>query len=129
MKYENLIDIPYLKDGRSFLGADCYGVAYLFGKQNGIDFPLFLHKETKESSGIVKTIENEKYKFVNIPKSHLAVGDLILFKILGQPVHIAVNVEKGIMLHSFEGNRYSTVEKFIGNQWERRIDSIWRLRK
>lgn len=108
-------------------GADCYGLAYLFGKSIGIDLPEYLEKPCLNSNEISDSINQEKHRFQKISRNGLKKGDLILFNILGKPIHIGIVISSNLMLHSFEGNGFSSIESFDSQLWKKRIDSFWRL--
>lgn len=115
--------------GRTFKGADCYGIAYLYAKENGISLPEYPEKLCGSSNEIKSSISEELENFYKITPGKERALDLILFKILGEPVHIGIVVSPGIMLHSFQGNGFSSVESYRSILWVNRIDSIWRPRK
>lgn len=124
----NFLDIPYIKDGRSFCGVDCYGLCWLFAKENGVTLPPFLGEDIYSVSSVSDLISNKKTLFKRVDKSKVQKLDIVLFNIKGSLTHVGIMISHDTFLHVFEGgSKHSEILKISGNSWERRVDSFWRF--
>jgi len=104
----------YLKDGRNYKEIDCYGICYLFNRD-------MLSREIPKYPQFGKS----EYLYQKIKLGKELTGDIISFNIKGQPIHVAVIVNKGIMLHIMEDKK-PAIENYLTAKWKNRINSIWR---
>lgn len=123
---KQFLNIYYKKDGRSYTGADCYGLCYLFNRDilNKI-IPDFLGENIYGDESISRVYEQKKSQFKKVATGKEVVGDIISLSLKGYPVHVGVIVQKGIMLHIME-NKFASLESYINKKWDKRINSIWR---
>lgn len=122
------IGIPYIKGGREISkdgGLDCYGlVRKWYSDQYGIILPEYrLIHSTGTSLNTTEKPQDISQDFDETDKPVL--GDLILFNILGNPMHIAVYIDKNTMLHTFKTGG-SVLERFTNLKWSRRLESFYR---
>jgi hypothetical protein len=122
--YDKYIGIPYLENGRTEEGIDCWGLARLFYKQ---EFNIELPSYDTEYIGsydpkVSQAINYYKDNWVrtNTPK----LGDLCLFNILGEPTHVGVYLENSKFLHAREGHS-SVIESLKKHAWNRRLEGIY----
>jgi cell wall-associated NlpC family hydrolase len=111
---DKFMNAKYVKDGRTYKEIDCYGICYLFNRD-------FLSKSIPEFPQFRKS--EHLYKEIKLGKE--LTGDIISFNIKGQPIHVGVVVEKGMMLHIME-NRETSYESYTSFKWKKRVNSIWR---
>lgn len=119
------INIPFKSGGRDFDGADCWGVAILFYKEYfGIDLPSFRNEYYVSDTARLKeliALHREGWERVTKP----SVGDLVLFKVLGQETHIGVYIGNDKFLHALE-NQSSVVQSLTSLEWSKRIVGYFR---
>jgi len=124
---DKFLDIPYLKDGRSFSGVDCYGLCWLFGKYNNVNYPIVIGEDIYSVKNIEGLILQKKKLFRRIQNGMEKKYDLILFRVKGHLTHVGVVCSPDMFLHIFEGGSgLSECLSYKGNLWEKRIDSFWR---
>jgi len=122
------VGIPYEVKGKSFDGADCWGLCQLFGlKELGIKFPNYFYDVGTNIEEALEHIKNEKHNLgkrwerVTIPKE----GDICLFKIQGLEVHCGIHLDKYSFLHSLKG-RSSCIENLNHVNWTHRYQGSYR---
>lgn len=132
---------PYVVGGRSFEeGLDCWGLCREFYKgEFGIDLPEYQHIDTSNPSLdnvgnlITDTYTYRNFDLVEFSKEAMdfdkvAYGDIILFNIMGNPLHTAIALDKKQMLHSHDRTG-SVIERFTDSLWVRKLRSFHRYKK
>ena len=125
MNYDKYIGLPYLENGRTEAGIDCWGLARVFYREQlNIDLPSY----TDEYSGshdpaVIEAISRyrENWEKTDTP----TIGDLCLFNILGEPTHVGVYVGSNKFLHSREG-RDSVIETLDNTKWKNRFQGFYK---
>lgn len=122
------IGVPFLDGGRTLDGCDCWGLYYLANK-------ILLNREVPSYSGaymtpldykeLKKLLEGEKEKYWNKVDPDERLGDAVLLRIEGRPVHVGFVLEKGRMLH-IEANIDSFVEDYNNGHWKTRTLGVYR---
>lgn len=127
----NYISVPFEEHGRSRQGCDCWGLARLIYKEQlGIDLPALLdYKNTKDSRNIAELYEIEHQEWQEIPLGQEQPFDILVFKIMGLPTHIAVVVQKGLMIHCEKGCGTHISEYNREVQWKTRLAGVYRYVK
>lgn len=127
----NYISIPFAERGRSREGCDCWGLArVIYKEQFDINLPLLLdYKNTKDSHNIADLYEEEHLRWVEISKGQEQPFDILVFKIMGLPTHIAVVVQKGLMIHCEKGCGTHISDYNREKQWCSRLAGIYRYVK
>jgi cell wall-associated NlpC family hydrolase len=132
VNWNKYLGIPWLHRARSIEqgGLDCYGlVRHFYRNEYGIDIPkweiLHCHNGMKATQDIA--IENNLYTDnpfikVDIPQE----GDLILFNILGFPIHVGIYIDNNSFLHSRREDYNSEIVKL--DKWRNRIDGFYRIK-
>lgn len=125
------ISIPFADHGRSKDGCDCWGLARIIYKEKlGIDLPELLdYKNTKDSVNIAELYKDEHLHWVEIPKGEEKEFDILVFRILGMPTHIAVVINKGYMIHCEKGVGTHITEYNKELQWNKRLVGVYRYAK
>jgi len=123
------IGLPYKAKGREVSGLDCYGLVYLFYRDKlGLKIPSYsedyLHSEhwSSVAEAIIKNLPN--WVKVDKPK----YGDMLVFNILGLPVHTGIYLGPNDFLHSFMKTN-SCIERLDSITWNRRLQGIYRWQK
>lgn len=127
----NYINLSFIEHGRTREGCDCWGLARLIYKEElDIDLPLLLNYEnTKDGRSIADLYEEEHLRWVEIPKGEEQPFDVLVFKILGLPTHVAVVVQKGLMIHCEKGCGTHISDYNREKQWSQRLAGIYRYVK
>lgn len=122
------VGIPYVTRGRSFTGADCYGLVWLYYfHEYGISLPL--HSKIGfdgECSSLKQQCEESNiYRMDELcVVEDMKRGDILLLNVRGFPIHAAIVVNENRMLHTSEDTKYSVIVPIRRNK----IESIYRNR-
>ena len=125
MNYDKYIGLPYLDNGRTPTGVDCWGLARLFYKDEfGIDLPSY----TEEYIGgtdphIVEAVNLYKDNWEEITTP--TIGDLCLFNIFGEPMHVGVFIGDNKFLHCRRGSD-SVIESLTNIKWKNRFVAFYK---
>jgi sulfur carrier protein ThiS len=125
MNYDKYIGLPYLENGRTEAGIDCWGLARVFYREQlNIDLPSY----TEEYSGghdpaVIEAISRYKENWEKTETP--TIGDLCLFNILGEPTHVGIFVGNNKFLHSREG-RDSVIETLDNTKWKNRFQGFYK---
>ncbi len=97
---DKYLEVPYLKNGRTIEGADCYGLAFIILRDMfGKDIPELASIMADQE---VSTVIDMSRPLVNAEQVDSPMnGDLVLFFREAAPAHIGVIWNKGI-IHSTE---------------------------
>lgn len=126
MQWNKYVGIPYLDKGRDpTIGLDCWGLSrYVYSEEFNIQLPDFSGEytgdDTKRISELI-SIHKESWEKVEEPKP----GHLILFRILGEDIHVGIYIGNNKFLHSIEG-QYSAIERLDGHAWKNRISGFFK---
>jgi cell wall-associated NlpC family hydrolase len=123
----DLIGIPYEPRGRTKIGADCWGICLLVGKELGINFPDNFYSEVNFLQDAAKILDTERTKNSWTPiELYYRPGDIALFRIKGFVTHCGIMVNSsGDFLHSLEG-RNSCLENLDDSTWISRLSGVYR---
>lgn len=125
MNYNNYIGLPYLSNGRTESGIDCWGLVRLFYKQElNIELPsyndLYSDASSPEVSEVIK-----QYRDTWSSIATANPGDVCLFNIYGEPAHVGIYIGDNKFLHAREG-RDSVVESLFSPQWSKRFQGFFK---
>lgn len=125
------IRIPFKERGRERSGADCWGLArIIFSEQLGIDLPALVgYADTKDRAHISEIIKTEAITWEFLKSGSEKAFDIAVFKMLGQPMHVGVVVEPGLMIHCERGSGVYLTHYNKENQWYRRLEGFFRYAK
>ena len=128
----NYIGLPYKPHGRSRSGTDCWGfICMVLEEQFGISIPLYegVSYETENDRGHIAAYMTEQrdLHWKRIDPDEARPGDVILFRMLGVPIHVGVLCGEGLFLHCERGCN-SCVERLQSSAWKRRIEGFYRPR-
>lgn len=99
------VGVPWVKDGRSMSGADCYGLALLvlkdvFGKTLP-DFKYDVSSSVEQAIEIKRSIEAATDIVEYMPgNTELIPGDLVLFSYFGEESHVGVYLGGRTIIHA-----------------------------
>lgn len=121
------IGLPYLEGGRGHNGVDCYGlIRLIYAEKFGIILPEYSDiawLEGCDSHKLSTEINDCKSDWQEVDQPVL--GDVIILRMMGMPIHIGLVVDKGIMIHSARGHN-SAIERFDNIKWQKRIEGFYR---
>jgi cell wall-associated NlpC family hydrolase len=124
--------IPFQDRGRTLKGCDCWGlVRMVFAERYQIELPDYTgyrgtsSQDNAEMAELVRQgIATGDWKKIEAGAER--EGDCILLRMDGLPVHIALVVAPGLMLHTLK-NEYSKPEYYRDTfRWSRRIQGFYR---
>lgn len=125
MNIRDYIGLPYADRGRgpSF---DCYGfIRYVYQNELGLDLPDFLrtYKSAENAESVAAAINERKIDWVKVEEPRPL--DLLLFKIMGHPVHVGLYLNESDFLHCFQGCN-SCIERLDSHNWNKRLLGVYR---
>ena len=122
------IGLPFCAHGRSRNGADCWGlVRLILAGRFGLVLPSYAegYETVEDAAEIGRLIRGEMVSWRPVPWEAARAGDVVLMRLLGQPMHVGVVVAPGWMLHIEDGID-SCLERYDGAKWRRRVLGIYR---
>ena len=125
MKISNYIGLPYADKGRG-PAYDCIGfVKFVYQNELGIELPGFLstYKSSEDRDSVAGAVEQEKAHWIKTDNPRPL--DVILFNILGYPIHVGLYLTESDFLHCYR-NTNSCIERLSSVTWNRRINGIYR---
>jgi len=127
--YSKYIGIPFKDHGRDFDGCDCWGlVRLIYQNEYGIFLPRYdtAYTTTKDRISVSNFALREAQNWIEV--SDKKEGDVILFRVLGLPLHVGLVIDKHYMIHILKGID-SSIEKFESPIWKKRILGVYRHAK
>ena len=132
------VGVEFAQRGRDLkTGVDCWGLVYnVLRDEFNIQVPSGdnLYEHTEDLENISKEIKADLPGWQQVAKgngSHALdgdlpqEGDLVLFSIHGEPVHIGIVINAHEMLHCSKGAG-TVVESFLGSMWCKRVIGVYR---
>lgn len=123
------IGLPFKLHGRDRSGLDCWGLVRLvMAEQFGKALPSYSSKYERETQEVVlgDLITQEAELFWQpVPSGQEAVGDVIVLRMRGRPMHVGIVIGDRHMLH-IERGIDSCIEKYNGIRWMHRIFGFYR---
>jgi len=129
MDISKYISIPFKELGRDLNGWDCWGCfRYIYQEQLGISLPSYInsYKDTKDVKNIAAQTRAGR-KEVWIKVEDFRITDGILFRIEGDPVHVAIVINSYEMIHVYRGVD-TCIENFTTSKWKSRLLGFYRYR-
>lgn len=128
---KNYVGIPFKENGRDRDGCDCWGLLTMIWQQEfGKPLPEYTghrwkpHGSAKE---IGPDVSDYVSQFTLIKPEQAVMGDGVLIRMRGHPLHVGLVLEPGWMIHSHE-EADSCIEDYRRPTWERRILGFYRYR-
>jgi cell wall-associated NlpC family hydrolase len=124
------IGIPFVEHGRTADGLDCWGLVRLvYAEQLAIDLPSYdFYENTLDKSyisGTLKDADNKPF-CVSVENGQEVAFDVIVFRLMGVPMHVAIVIGDGLMLHSQMGLGTHVSNYRTDKDWNRRLVGIYR---
>lgn len=122
----NYIGLPFKSLGRDRSGLDCWGMIYLVYREIfGVDVPQYREYadayDIEEVSALIRGELVTRWREV----SREDMGDVVLFRVRGEPCHVGLVIARAKFLHSFEGTQ-SCMERYDAPKWRQRIFGFYR---
>lgn len=125
------IGLPFEDHGRSRSGLDCWGLARLvLSEQFGIALPSFAaeYRRTTDTGRISDLILREIPAWQFVAAGEEALGDIIILRQRGAPMHVGIVLGDKRMLH-IERGIDSAIEAYSGPCWRDRVFGFYRYRR
>lgn len=122
------VGLPYLPGGRDRNGVDCWGLAQMVWREVfGHDLPAY--EGPAWVPGITDDVgaatRNYAEAFVKVAYGDERCGDGVVIRMRGYPLHLALIVGDGMMLH-IDGSTDSCLEPYTAPRWRSRLVEFYR---
>ena len=130
MEISKYLKIPFLHEGRSFKGIDCYGLVLLFYR---LEFDIILPDYNYEQNWCMKSfnwIETEYYKYwerIEKPVKYCLAG----FKLPGRHVehHLGIMMPDLIGFLHIPAGQMVCVDKLTNPVWKRSLRTFYKVNR
>lgn len=126
---ERYVGIPYVTGGTTAAGTDCWGLlALVWREQFGRELPLYAGEHWRAHSApnaVGGDAAQYVAQFEHVPAGGESLGDGVLLRMRGYPLHVGLVLEPGLMLHAHE-MAASCVESYRNWRWARRVVGFYR---
>lgn len=123
------VGLPYLPGGRDRAGIDCWGLySLIMAEQFGLQLPPYegpTWGSQASGRGIRQAAEDYARQFDPVAAGEERLGDAILLRTFGMPIHVGMVVGRGLFLHA-EEYQNSVIARYNSPQWASRIVSFFR---
>lgn len=125
----NYVGLPYLAGGRTRDGIDCWGLFNLVWaehfKRPLPDYEGEIWRPGASAKAVSEGANAYSARFKRVENGQEQCGDGIIFRMRGVPLHLALVVAPGLMLHVEDGVD-ACIENYRSFQWEKRIVDFYR---
>lgn len=124
------IGLPFQEHGRDRRGLDCWGlVRLILAEQFGFNLPSFSedYDRTSNAARVGNLIERETPRWRQIAWGEEDLGDVVVTRMRGRPMHVGLVVGDGQMIHAERGID-SALARYAGLRWQDRIEGFYRYR-
>ena len=131
MDLKEFIGLPFETWGRTYDGCDCWGLVHLFYRDHlGIDIPDYIETgftdyNKNERELVSSVIDAGKNTWKSVQLNETQYGDVIIFALMGYPVHVGIALNNKDMLHTQEVTN-SCIDRYKSFRWQKRITEIYR---
>lgn len=119
--FSKYVGVPWEHKGREG-GLDCWGLVRLFYQQEySIKLPLHSTVYSNDDGQITHKLAKDANVYTNHPlyeTNNPKPGDIILFRILGHPIHVGIYISEREFLHT-QRSSGSVITNF--RNWRKRI--------
>lgn len=122
------IGLSFRSGGRTRDGLDCWGLVRLvLAERFGIDVPSYAdaYGDAHRALDVAPLIDAHRDDWVAVPKGAERLGDAVLLRTKGWPMHVGLIVARGRMLH-IEAGIASVIERLDSPIWRDRIVGVYR---
>ncbi len=122
IEYQDLIGIPYKKNGRDKSGMDCLGIVAFIHKREGIPFSDKISPDEDEIIHQLVTTNEDMAIKLDRPE----IGCIVTFCIRPPYVtHLGMVIENNKFIHIFR-NGTAVIERLDSPFWSRRIRGFYK---
>lgn len=125
------IGLPFADHGRSRSGLDCWGLVRLvMAEQFGIALPSFdtEYRFAADAPQVGALVRREIPRWDEVPAGEERLGDIVVARLRGHPMHVGLVLGDRRMLHVERGIN-SAIEPYAGPRWGARLHGFYRYRK
>lgn len=126
---EEFVGIPYRVLGRDRDGCDCWGLlALIYREKFGRDLPDYNALRwgvSKDAGAVANGAKEYASQFVPVDLGEERLGDGVLLRMRGHPLHVGLVLSPGWMLHTHE-SAHSCIESYERFIWKHRVIGIYR---
>ena len=125
------IGIPYTNKGRDWSGCDCWGLVRLIYKtEYGINLLSFSddYENSEEGVKVKDVVQKGKDLFNNIEKESPEYGDIVVFRMKGNPCHVGVYVGSDRVLHVLRGTE-AVIERLNSFRLKGRVEGFYEIKE
>ena len=122
------IGLPFKPHGRDRHGVDCWGLVRLvLAERFALNLPSYAdgYGSTEDARDIGRLIRGELVPWRPVAFGAEQPGDVVLMRLMNQPMHVGLVVDPGWMLHIEEGID-ACLERYDGSRWRQRILGLYR---
>ena len=122
------IGLPFKPHGRDRNGVDCWGLVRLvLAERFAVNLPSYAdgYGSTEDARDIGRLIRGELNPWRPVPSGAEQPGDVVLLRLMNQPMHVGLVVDPGWMLHIEEGID-ACLERYDGARWRQRVLGLYR---
>lgn len=122
------IGLPFCEHGRDASGVDCWGLVRLvLLEQFGISVPSYArnYSSTSAQDELGALVRQEAGFWRPVPAGEEKLGDVIVLRLRGQPMHVGMVLGDQSMLH-IERFINSAIERYTGRRWADRVYGFYR---
>lgn len=122
------IGLPFKEHGRDRSGIDCWGLVRLvMGEQFGVSLPSYAthYDSTTREDQLAPLIEEERKWWIPVEAGKEQLGDVVVLRMRGQPIHVGLVIETGRMLHAEVGIG-SVLDSYKSARWHLRVTGFYR---
>lgn len=121
------IGLPFREYGRTVAGTDCWGLVRLVLQEQ---FAAVLPSYAADypdggAEDIGKLIGQEAAKWIAVSAGEEQLGDVVVLRMRGAPMHVGLVLGDGRMLH-IEKHINSAIEDYRGPRWCKRVSGFYR---
>ena len=125
------VGLPYAPGGRDRAGVDCWGLySLVLREQFGMELPAYEGPPMGSSASlraVARAAEDYARQFSRIEACDARLGDAILIRTFGFPIHVGMVMARALMLHA-EEYQESVIARYTSPQWASRIVSFYRFK-
>jgi cell wall-associated NlpC family hydrolase len=125
------IGLPFREHGRERAGLDCWGLVRLvMAEQFGRYLPSFSTRycKTTDAETIGRLVLSELPHWDDVDSGKEVLGDVVVLRVRGAPMHVGLVLGDGCMLHVEQGID-SAIERYKGSRWAGRVHGFYRYRE
>lgn len=124
------IGLSFEARGRDRRGLDCWGLVRLvLAEQCGIAVPCHAksYAHATDAARIGAIVSDEIPRWRAIAPGDEELGDVVVLRMRGTPMHVGLVIGDGQMLH-IETGINSAIERYTNLRWRERVEGFYRYR-